>query len=202
MLVKAYLQYISHLRARHARKLSFLPPGMGLFPSPPPPNVFEGSVVAVRPSRWKKLFGKRRSTPSLSEAITRSFRELRTVSSFDDVGVIGRVQEVSFGIGFSDSDVRSSSSTDLSRKASVDSFTQTLEREMFSEKGIILQEIEDENKQILRGEYIVRPLHVDAKSDEGGVEMKDAVEISVIAEVHHGISTRLARLNDRSSNYS
>jgi hypothetical protein len=160
---------------------------MGLFPSPSVRRglVENGPAVTVKLSRWKRLFSKRRSTPSLSSAITRSFTELRNVSSVDNVRMTGRVLEVPLEDDLSDCDIRSNSSTNLSKRASTETLSQTIDRELFSDKTVFLNEVEDMENEISAGEFIVRPIHVETQSTEGG-EIKKALEISVVAEVHNG----------------
>src|ERR1700737_2297865 len=63
-------------------------------PTPLPTDQDSGPAIFIKPSRWRRIFRKRRRSASLSSASSSdSYRELSTVSSLEEIRVIGRVEE-------------------------------------------------------------------------------------------------------------
>jgi len=164
-----------------------------------------GPAVALKhkPNKLRKLFRKKpRRSPSLSSALSEQFSELQSVSSVENFRVVGHVEEILFGAG----EQRTENAEQSSRESTaVDEEEDNaasgkqggmivMKRDLFSEKTIYVDALEHmavlDDQGIERNESM-RSMYVDAL-DHGGeqnVEIKEGMEISVVAEVKEGIVT-------------
>jgi hypothetical protein len=173
---------------------------MRFFTSPTTINRSEdrGPAVLLKPSRWKKLFRKRRRSPSLSSALSESFGELESVPSIDNFRVIGNVEEIVFRDGTPESQSLRSESAVCSREPSVENLNQVIKRELFSDRNIFLDALDGHERDMQRNDTMMS-IYVDAVDGNEKLELKDNMEVTVVAEVHDGIVRRNNDSDNRSS---
>jgi len=157
-----------------------------------------GPAVVLKPSRWKKLFRKRQRRPSLSSALSESFRELESVPSIENFRVIGNVEEIVFREGTPESQSLRSESAVCSRAASVENLNQVIKRELFSDQTIFLDTLDGHERDMQRNDTTVS-IYVDAMDGNEKLNLKDNMEVTVVAEVHDGITCRNNDSENRSS---
>jgi hypothetical protein len=170
-----------------------------------------GPAVGIKPkpNKLRKLFRRkpRRSpslTSSLTSALSESFSELESVSSVENFRVVGHVEEILFGPEDQEASARSSrESTAVDPDESPEQKEQVaksgvvvMKRELFSERTIYVDALDqltlvDPDKTIERNETM-RSVYVDALEGDADtkVEIKEAMEISVVAEVKPGICSQ------------
>ena len=181
---------------------------MRLFPTATPvaSAIDSGpAIILKQPSRWRKLFRnhtKRRRSPSLSSATSDStlpsyplLGELSTASSIEDIRVIGHVQEIFLRDGTPETVASSTEGGELSREGSVEEMV--MKRDFLSERTIFVDAVEEGDEAMGRTETMTS-VYVDALSgEEEKVEVKETMEVTVVAEVHDGIIPRCIVIDDR-----
>jgi hypothetical protein len=147
-------------------------------------TVDAGTAVILKPSRWKKLF-RRRRRGSLSSTSSETFsRDLSASPSLDEIRVVGHVQEITLRAESPESTTSIDADTVFSRKDSVDTLTPTMTRNLFSEGTIFVDALED-NTEIQRLDTM-KSVYVDALPGEDTIEVTEKMEITVVAEVRDG----------------
>jgi phage baseplate assembly protein W len=156
---------------------------MRLFPTstPLPSSIDTGgpAIILKPPSRWRKLFrtpNKHRRSPSLSSAASDStlpnyplLGELSSASSIEDIRVVGHVQEI-----FLRDDTPETVTTDEEERV--------MRRDFLSERTIFVDAVEEMGRT-----ETMKSVYVDALSEEEEtVEVKETMEVTVVAEVHDG----------------
>jgi hypothetical protein len=158
---------------------------MQLFTSPtvvPTNSENRGPAVVLKPSRWKRLFRKRgrRRSPSLSSALSESFGELENDSSADNFRGFGRVEEIMFRDETPESDACSV----CSREAEGN---HVIKQELFSERTIFLDTIDGDEE--MSGTDAMKSVYLDTLDGKEEFEVKETMEIAVVAEVNDGMTT-------------
>jgi len=176
---------------------------MRFFTSPtvvPTNSEDRGPAVVLKPSRWKRLFRKRgrQRSPSLSSALSESFGELESVSSVENFRIIGHVEEITFRDGSPESQVSSDACTVCSREGEVESLNKVIKRELYSDRTIFLDALDgqEEMSQI----DTMKSVYGHALDGEENIEVKETMEIGVVAEVNE-CKASYTVTNFRSSNY-
>jgi len=161
-----------------------------------------GPAVALKhkPNKLRKRFRKKpRRSPSLSSALSEQFSELQSVSSVENFRVVGHVEEILFGRGeqhpeHSERSSRESTAVDEEEDKAASGKKGgviVMKRDLFPEKTIYVDALEHmavvDDKGIERNET-ASSVYVDAldHDDEQTVEIKEAMEISIVAEVKEG----------------
>ena len=175
-----------------------------LFPVPTTTNqsVEAGPAVTLKPSKWRRLFRKRRRSPSLSSALSDSLSELSEemskTPSLEDIRVVGHVQEIVLRADTPESGISSCANTVFSRKDSVETLAKGMARDLFSDGALYVDALDGKEGEIQRFDTM-NSIYVDAVEGEGEgmeeVEVNEKMEITVIAEVQDGM--KLFRLCSR-----
>jgi hypothetical protein len=147
-------------------------------------SIDAGPALVLKPSPWRKLFRKRRRRPSLSSEVSQTFSDLSRHSSHEDVRVIGHVEEIKFR----DDTPESMYSDSLSRKDSQESLSVGIKRDLFSERTLYMDALDGQEGEIQRFDTM-KSVYVDAMDGLEKVEVKESMEIAVVAEVHEGMFT-------------
>src|ERR1700685_2966068 len=160
---------------------------MRLFPTstPLPSSIDTGgpAIILKPPSRWRKLFRtphKRRRSPSLSSAASDStlphyplLGALSSASSIEDIRVVGHVQEI-----FLRDDTPETVTTDAEEEERV------MRRDFLSERTIFVDAVgEMERTETMKSVYVDA---LGGEEEEETVEVKETMEVTVLAEVHDG----------------
>ena len=164
-----------------------------LFPVPTTTNqsVEAGPAVTLKPSRWKRIFRRRRRSSSASSALSDTFSELSgemsKTPSMEDIRVMGHVQEIVLRDVSPESAISSDVSTVISRKESVETLAPGLARDLFSDGALYVDALEGKEGEMQRYDTM-KSVYVDATDGETmeEVEVKETVEITVVAEVQEG----------------
>jgi hypothetical protein len=190
---------------------------MGLFTNPSKTvyTTDAGPAVTLKPSsKWKKFFRRRKRSLSLQSALTAEFSRIQREedSSNEDLRVLGHVQEIKLNDEFSDtasesgvsesmiSEIRSESlgvssrTSTITRRGSVETLSDSssLKRDFLSGRTVCLDAL-DTIEQVENGEVLERveskeSVYEDALTGEEKLEVKQTMEITVVAEVHDGIA--------------
>ena len=149
----------------------------------------KGPAVQLKQSKWRKLFQNRKRTSSLSSAISaayaESFNDRSSISSTEDIRVIGHVEEIILRNDRPESAITSSATTTYSSD-SVD-LPPLLKKELFSDNTIFVNPLEDQDGEIQRLDTF-NSVYMDALEEERELEVKDTMEIAVVAEIQDGTS--------------
>jgi len=156
--------------------------------------VEAGPAVTLKPSKWRRLFRKRRRSPSLSSALSDSLSELSedfssNKPSLEDIRVMGHVQEIVLRSETPESGISSCASTVFSRKESVETLSPGMARDLFSDGALYVDALEGNEGDMQRFDTM-KSVYVDAVDGEEEVEVKETMEVTVVAEVQDGITLR------------
>ena len=198
---------------------------MGFFTSSTklPHTVDSGSAVVIKPSKWKRLLRKRKQSPSLRSALSAEFTRLSREDSVDDLRVLGNLQEIRLDNDFSDtasesavsegivsygreSGGMSSNASTIARRGSVETLSDTasLKRDLFSGRTVYMDALDlldTEDGSELQRVDTLQSVYVDALSGEEKLQVKESVQITVMAEVEEGIPWFKQHLILRFTNY-
>jgi hypothetical protein len=165
-----------------------------------------GPAVAIKPkpNKLRKLLRKKpRRSPSLQSALSEAFSELETVSSVENFRVVGHVEEIVFsaaaGGELSQHSSRESTAVDddetpLEERQDGEKGggMVVMKRELFSDKTIYVEALDHlpvvGDKSVGKN-ATMRSSYVDALDIDDGeenVEIKETMEISVVAEIKDG----------------
>jgi hypothetical protein len=169
---------------------------MRLFPSPTKTRntVDTGPAVTLKPSRWRRLFRKRKRRSSLSSTTSQTFSELSTVS-LEDVRVMGHLEEIVLREDTPESLISDTESS-ISRKRSGESLTggqsltTLMKRDLFSERTVYVDALDHQDGEIQRYDTM-KSVYLDALDNEQQLEIQETMEITVVAEIHDGTTPTL-----------
>lgn len=167
-----------------------------------------GPAVGIKPkpNKLRKLLRRKpRRSPSLSSALSESFSELESVSSIENFRVVGHVEEILFRPEDPEASARSSRESTAveddeppeQKDPVARSGVVVMKRELFSEQTIYVDALDqltlvDPDLKAMERNETMGSVYVDALEGDADtkVEIKDAMEISVVAEVKPGISPK------------
>jgi hypothetical protein len=167
------------------------------FPVPTTTNqsVEAGPAVTLKTSKWRRLFRRRRRSSSVSSSLSDALSEvsesdMSKTPSMDDIRVVGHVQEIVLRDVSPESGISNDASTVISRKASVETLAPGMHmvRDLFSGGTLYVDALDGKEGEIQRFDTM-KSIYVDAVEGEVSevVEVKESIEVTVIAEVQDGM---------------